>query len=282
MGTPWTPPGQELPEAAPTRGVAGPPPPYPPPVPAQLQRPPYPAYPAYPAYPGGPHPAGSPPSKAMAGWALGLAVVGCATITWVISVVLAIIVLAESGRDSQDRGKGMAIAALVINGLWVVVLVLGLAAGFAPSDSGSVEGGRQPVDIRTNDEPRRVVPSMLQVGDCFNDNALAGLATSDADATSEFVTVLPCERRHDFEVFYLFSLRGDTYPGRDVVVRRARAGCPRAFASYVGSAYSTSQLATWFYYPTPAAWKRLDDRGVTCVIGEPGKKTAGTLRLSHR
>ena len=76
-----------------------------------------------------PRPAGPPPSKTMAGWALGLAIFGCSVITWVLGAIFAIQVLVESRQEQRDHGKGMAIAALVFLAGWAVVALFVLTSG---------------------------------------------------------------------------------------------------------------------------------------------------------
>ena len=287
MTTPWTPPGQDLPEPAAQAWQAAPPPTHPHPA-----YPP-PAFQRQPAYPGGPHPDGLPPSKAMASWALGLTIVGFCALTWVVGVVLAIVVLVQGRDDPRDRGQSRAIGALVIAGVWVVIFVIGVAVGIAddvndpdPSPLGPPTS-RTPdedtvIDHRTGDELPQVIPAKLRVGDCFNDATLVGLAAGGDDVESDLVTLVPCERLHDFEAYHVFRLRGDAFPGADAVSRQAGLGCAKAFKPYVGRAYGPSRLDFWMYYPTQTSWAVLADHGVACVIGEPGKQTAGVLRGSRR
>ena len=73
-------------------------------------------------------PTDPPPSKTNRGSALGLAIFGCSLVTWIVGIVLAINVLVESSRDRRGRGKGMAIAALVMVAGGVVMALFGLAS----------------------------------------------------------------------------------------------------------------------------------------------------------
>ena len=220
-----------------------------------------------------------PPSKALAGWALGLAIVGCFAVTLVASVAMAIVVLVESRKDARDRGQGMAIAALVINGVWVVVLVLGVVASVvSPPPPSSPEN---PVDSLTSEDLDRMLPAKLRVGDCFDDKALAGIGIEDDGVQAGLVTRVPCERLHDFEAYDTFRIPGAEFPGRAEVERQAGLGCIKAFKPYVGRAYGPSDLDFWIYYPTATSWA-LSDHSVTCVVGEPDAKTSGRLRGSGR
>ena len=229
--------------------------------------------------PGGPHPDGIPPSKTMAAWALGLCMFGCFTITWVVGVVLAIVVLAESSREGRDRGRGMAIGALVSAGCWVVVLVIYVAASVASPDTDAGETPSDPgtvVDAVTGEDLPRVVPSKLRLGDCFNDPALAN------QGPATMVTLVPCDRLHDVEVYNIIELEGDAYPGLKKVRHAADEGCASAFEPCVGSPYARSLLEFWYYYPTNSSWKHLSDRAIKCVVGEAGAQTPGSLRDARK
>lgn len=275
MTTPWTPPGEDLPEPAAQPWATAP-------APTQ----PYPPHPSYPPtyanqppYPGGPHPDGTPPSKSMAGWALALSIVGCLVVTILIAIPLAIVVLVESSKDPRDRGKGMAIAALVISGVWVLVLLFGAAADVMDSSSTS---SPDPFSDLPVDQTDKLPPAKLRVGNCFDDATLAGIDAGDGSVESGLVTLVPCNQPHDFETYNIFRIEGADFPGRAEVRRQAAVGCAKEFKPYVGRAYGPSDLDYWVYYPTSKSWAILSDHGVTCVVGEPGVKTSGSLHGSRR
>jgi putative regulator of septum formation len=274
---PWTPPGEPAaepgdPPPTPSSGL----PPYQPP-PAY----PYGFQPRQPPYPGGPHPDGIPPSKTMAGWALGLCIFGCSAVTWIVGVVLAIVVLVESRREGRDRGKGLAIAALVVAGCWTLVLVAGIAVSASSSDREGEPDLGTILDPEPTSDPA-VTPSKLRVGDCFDDPALVGLGPGDDSVQANSVTMVPCERPHDLEAYEVVGLEGDSYPGLKAVRRAADEGCGTAFKPYVGISYGRSDLDFWVYYPTERSWTLLADHAVTCVVGDPDAKTRGTLKGSRK
>lgn len=279
MTDPWTPPGPDLP-------AAPPPPPAPPPQPGGYA--PFPAYGATPygtpAYPGGPHPAGIPPSKTMASWALGLTILGCLVLSWAVGVGLAITVLVQARHDPRDRGQKRAVAALVIAGLWAAFLGVSAVAGFVNSDDRSpFVSAPSPlpsddedtiIDSQSGEELPKVAPAELVVGDCFDDTTLAG--AGDEDVRSDLVTLIPCERQHDFEAYHLFELAGSEFPGLREVRRRVTTGCARSYEQYVGKPIGQGGLEYWAYFPTGQAWT-FGDHGVTCVVGLPRHKVSGSL-----
>ena len=129
---------------------------------------------AYPADPGGMEP---PKSKGMAIAALVLAFIPCG-ITTLISLVLAIVVLAKKGA-----GKGLAIAAIIIDVIVVILLAALVAAG--------VILGGESVDS-------------LEKGDCIT---AEGLDSSEA-AVSQIKKV-GCSESHDGEVLATVTLTDD-------------------------------------------------------------------------
>jgi hypothetical protein len=266
MTTPWTPPGAELPEPTPAPST-------PPPLPKYPTAPP--VFHGYPA--GGGRPVGPPPSKTMAGWALGLAVFGCSIITWLVGVILAIQVLVESRREKRDHGTKLAIAALVVLAGWAVVAVLVVASGTL----GRLDL-REGMDQADNVDGGRVAPSRLEVGDCLDDPTLEDVPDDGDIVDAGLVTVIACERPHDLEAFLASDLLGNDYPGLDDLRRRAAEACDPAFKAYVGKALGRSELAYWVYYPTKRAWDAQADHRITCVVGSPGRKTSGTVQDSRR
>lgn len=96
----------------------------------------------------------------------------------------------------------------------------------------------------------------LQVGQCFEE-------PTSADEV-ETVLVVPCTTAHTYEVYAVWELAGAAYPGDDVVLQQADAGCLERFAPYVGADYAASSLAYAFFYPLEREWTSVGDRGVAC------------------
>ena len=142
-----------------------------------------PGQPAYgqPSYPS-PMPGPSAPGKGMAISALILSFICCLD---VVAIILAIVVLVRS-RDGQNRGKGLAILALVVG---VLTLVATVVVG--------VLGVNYVKDLKgVND---------LRVGDCITAN---GLTDSKSDSIDTIRTV-SCSGKHDGEVASSVTLTAD-------------------------------------------------------------------------
>ena len=261
---PAAPPGPELPPPS-----ATPPPAYPtgPPLSAYGAANPDPRYQVE-------------PSRTMAGWAIFLAIVPCFfPVASLVAIGLAITVLVKS-QDGRDHGKKRAIAALIIATLWIVgVIVAAVLGAFAglQKDAERDESGQVT-------DTSEVSSLKIREGDCFDYPELAGLdLDSEGEApVTESVTAIPCPEPHDFEAYHAYDLPDGDYPGLKQVEESAGTTCFARFKAFVGIAYPKSDLEPYFLYPTRQSWSLIDDRTVTCLIGEPGKKTSGTLEGSRR
>ena len=113
----------------------------------------------------------------------------------------------------------------------------------------------------------------LEVGQCFDD--------PDSFGEISDVEIVDCSAAHDNEVFHLFDIPGDDFPGSDTVSNLAGEGCSNAFAGYVGTAYQDSDLFLQFLVPSEGSWDQ-DDREVVCYLYEPGVRLTGSARNSNR
>ncbi len=115
----------------------------------------------------------------------------------------------------------------------------------------------------------------LEVGQCFN----------DPDETGEIsdVAIVDCAETHNNEVFHLFDIPGDDFPGTDAVLELASQGCIGAFDAYVGTPYLDSAFEIFPIYPTEDSWNRGDDREVVCGLYDlTTNEKVGTARNSGR
>ena len=217
-----------------------------------------------------------PASKTMAGWSLGLALALCfAPLTTMVSIGLAIAVLVR-GRDGRDHGKGLAIGALVIDGIVIVgslgLLTLGVVTGLTAGAERDAEG-------RVT-ERQEVSTMKIREGDCVDDPRLLGAGDESVIATS--IEAVPCGEAHDLEAYQVFDLTMDDYPGDQRTFELAARQCLKAFQPFVHRSYRSSELDFWTYYPQRRGWQLFHDRAVVCVIGHPDHKTRGSLEGSRR
>ena len=121
-------------------------------------------------------------------------------------------------------------------------------------------GGDEPTrdDSGSISETDDVTPNSLQVGDCFNDPDSSATEVSSLEA-------VPCDEPHDNEVFHVFDLEGDDYPGDDEVARLGTEGCEPELEAYVGAPPAEAGLAIVPVTPTEGSWNDSDDRTILCA-----------------
>lgn len=155
----------------------------------------------------------------------------------------------------------MAIAGIVLSGVWVAVIGLVVTAVLL-TDADRDESG----DITAGGS---VSATSLQVGDCIN-----GLHESDNVSS---LPAVPCGEPHEGEVFALFDLQDAGYPGGPAVIRQAEDGCTRRLASYAPGAAADPSIELFYLYPTDTTWPQ-GDREVVCIASDPSGPRTGSLR----
>ncbi|SIM56909.1 DUF4190 domain-containing protein [Micromonospora cremea] len=215
-------------------------------------RSPYRPYPQYPPYPP------VTPDPGMNGFAVASLVLGIIGGV-LLSVIFGIVALVQM-RTRPYRGKGLAIAGLVLSGVWVLglaaLIVVAIASGADRDPAGELTGGGS------------VSARQLRPGDCVND-------LEDSDNVLSLPAV-PCAQPHEGEVFAAFALSERDWPGEGQVLEKADQGCHDRFESYAPTADFES-LELFVLYPTQRAWMR-GDHNVTCVAMDPAGKSTGSLR----
>ncbi len=240
--------------------VAGVPPPSRPvpyPQPAAYAEPPSP-YAAVP-YPGGPGPGaagnpgvwwGRPASVAMGVWAFVLAVLPL-FVTWVVAIGLAVAVLLRPD-DGWRRGRGLAIAALVISSGWILLGFGLVIAGVTLPDpevdsvaSSNNDGDREPDPDQTPSIDVRA--SALEVGDC--------LLKPPGDV-AVIAKLALCSDPHKAEVYAVWEMGGGPRASIGKQVDLADDGC------FKRSSPSSDAATTRRPWTTPG-WRRATGPGLT-------------------
>jgi hypothetical protein len=243
----------------------GPPPPRQPlpglPLPGPLPREQAPDHPVYADAP--PPPMLSLPHAPMPGTnglaiaALCCGLAGIIPIAAIVGIVLGSVALNQLQTRVQ-RGKGMAIAGIVLGSLWLlgwVALVVVAVASDEPARSPSGEVTRQ----------SEVFVDDLKAGDCFS-----GGKKDEID----LVTVIPCASPHESQVVITFELPDGPYPGEDKVTEAAEKGCiDKADPLVTDRAYD--ELDPTYIYPSDSyTWR--GDHTVLCIVEAPSGTTTGT------
>ncbi len=154
-----------------------------------------------------------------------------------VSVVCGIVGIKRAKQG--HGGRGLAIAGLVLSGVWVVVLA-GILVGLVVHFLLSVN--------------ERGPASYFKPGDCITDIP---------ERRSSTVAIVDCTELHAGEVFAVFMLRDGDFPGQ-AAIREYVNKCDQELATYSPSAADDPSVSVTKRYPTDESWG-LGDRSVTCI-----------------
>jgi hypothetical protein len=176
---------------------------------------------------------------------------GFTVIGIVVSVVFGILALLRI-RERPQRGKGLAIAGLIISSVWFLFLVLVIVLAATST--------RQQTENSSLGPTGSISVFDLRSGECFKnpsaDERLLGLT---------HVTVVPCTRPHNAQVFAVFQGKGEIYPGRDALRRQAAQGCRSRLAGNVDKSKLTHSMTLRFIFPTAQPWGA-GQHAISCFI----------------
>jgi hypothetical protein len=160
-------------------------------------------------------------------------------ITGAIGMVLLSVVfgfVALNRAKHGQGGRGLAIAGLVLSGLWVL-------------------GGAALAVILLTVGKGTVSATDVKVGDCLK----------EIPGNSKVFTVdtIGCDKTHAGEVFAVLMMPEGDFPGQSAI-NVYQNKCEPALASYAPSAITDDSVQLYVLYPTKETWKQ-GDRAVTCV-----------------
>lgn len=203
------------------------------------------------------HPAYPPQEQRTNGFAIAALVFGI--IGGVpLAVIFGITALVQIPKQNQ-KGTGMAIAGLVLAGVWTLAIVALIAVFVVTSADRDASG-----EITESGD---VSAASLRVGDCLNDIEESALITS--------LPAVPCAEPHEAEVFGVFDLAEGNYPTEDDLVAQADAGCADRMARYSPDAMNDPSIGFLYIYPLEQAWP--DDREVVCLATSSEGTMTGSL-----
>lgn len=177
-----------------------------------------------------------------------LGLLGFLLLTAVASVLTGLAALARI-RDDPQPGRGLAVAGIVLSGLWAVVIAVGVGIASAsppPPPAAGHAARAQPVAVLS-----------LRAGACFR--APAG------STGAGYVLPAPCTQRHSGQVIATFAVPGQRYPAATSLVRQAHQDCPASMAGKVDTALVTATMSARYLYPDPGSWAA-GYRTVACLM----------------
>lgn len=229
--------GQQPPQygqGTPQSGQPGPPPQYP-----QQSTPPYGQPPSPYGYPGQ-NDQLTPKTSVLAVLALIFGIIAFVP----LALILGIIALVRI-PTTREKGRGLAVAGIVLACLWVVGI--GLVIGFADPDPERDASGQV---TATAD----VAPEKLRVGDCV---------AEVKEGEVQDIKVQPCSQPNGGKVFAVFDLPKGAFPGLEAVQADAEKGCTDRWKQLGEQATDLSDI--FYLHPTEDSWS-LGDHSVSCLL----------------
>jgi uncharacterized membrane protein YhaH (DUF805 family) len=212
--------------------------------------------PGFPYAPGGQQ----PPSGKASGLAITSFVLGLLGVV-ILSPVFGVLALRRIKRTGQ-RGRGLAIAGIVLSAAWIVLFVVIAVVGNLGNAT------RSPTTGAITHSGNLSVFS-LAVGDCFNNPPGATSLTT--------VTAIPCTQAHNAQIYAKFDVSGSivNYPGTASLTRTATRGCNNRVSS-LDKSMITDSMQIRFLYPLADSW--LDgNRTISCMIANPVSNITSSL-----
>jgi hypothetical protein len=213
-----------------------------------------------------PTPGAPLPSANTNGLAITSLITGVVCLVPPLGMILGAIALRQIKRRGE-RGKGLAIAGIVLS----LVSTLLVAAGFATGAFRDALDGARKVKEEVASSSSAF---SLRTGDCFDQPG--GTAT---EQEVERVKSVDCAKPHDAEVAGSFQLTGSAYPGVPAIEKLAEERCLTIGEKYSQDSWAVPDNAVTFYYhPTEESWRQVKDRTVTCAFAAEKGKLTGSLR----
>jgi hypothetical protein len=186
----------------------------------------------YPAPPPGYY--APPPPPAQTNWWAIVSLISGVLGGVLISVICGIVGL-NKAKQGQG-GRGLAIAGLVLSGLWVLVFAAGIIFYFTIGKG-------------------TVTATDVKVGDCLK----------EIPGSTRVLTVdtVACDQAHAGEVFAVLLMPDGAYPGQSAI-EDYQNKCEPGLASYVPGAFTDDSVQLYVLYPTTETWEQ-GDRAVTCI-----------------
>ncbi|ALC21089.1 DUF4190 domain-containing protein [Streptomyces pristinaespiralis] len=222
--------------------------------PSAQSGPPYPQHPSY--RPPSPYPP-PPRPESVNGLAITSLVVGVVCCLPPLGLVLGAVALGQISRKG-GRGKGMAIAGIVLSSISTLLVLLMVVTGAAGD---AWNGFRDGVEGASRSKSTQ----NLRKGECFD------VPGGDLEREVVNVDIVPCDERHDAEVTgtYRFK-RSDPAPGSPAGETFAEDRCLDLNDAYVPDSWAfPDDVEMYYYLPTRQGWAR-GDRAVTCALTGDG------------
>ena len=160
---------------------------------------------------------------------------------------------APDGPRGQRTARYSRRKSLVVTGVGVVLLAAPITV----------------IEVMNSSTPstNQLTADQLRPGDCL---AGSNMDLSRSNPWPEYVTRVPCTKRHEAEIFFAGNIwpQSLAFPGKDAIGSQSDARCGEAFAAYDGIDASQSAFSYADIIPDSSDWAS-GDRSLACVAWEP-------------
>jgi hypothetical protein len=196
-----------------------------------------------------------------------------------VGIGLAVVALVQL-RSGRERGRGIAVAGLVVSLLWPVVLLSAGVAAVSQLTTQSRQYGPDPLPEvgvtceagsscgNVVDEPSGFVATLV-AGDCLAE--VPEPLRDDAEGTQ--VDVVDCEEEHAAQVYDTVSAGAGEYPGESAVRRLAQQRCAAAVPASARADVAERRARVVVAYPGPPVWD--ETHQAACLLVTPEPRTSG-------
>ncbi|WTJ79308.1 DUF4190 domain-containing protein [Kitasatospora sp. NBC_01539] len=197
-----------------------------------------------------------------------LGILGGACFMWVGAIAFGIAAL-RTVRQRNERGRGMAVAGIVLGSVWAFVLATALVLVIVFGGDGSEPFGE---DDLSGTQSGRTEVFELRNGDCFLDPG------GDTEDDVRDVEVVSCGEPHDAEVYGIADLGTTSYKDEAALVADADSRCLLVLRDFAPDTWAIPEDAELSYFrPSELRAVGGSRRHVTCFLGT-GPDTTGSLR----
>jgi hypothetical protein len=213
-------------------------------------------------YPGPPRPAGVwyPPPVSTNGMAIASLVTSLSCIP-LLGAVFGLVGLSQI-RKRGERGKGLAVAGLVINSL----CTLGIALLIVLAALGVLDEDGTPI-------------ARIEVGQCFN-GVGGSLTDGGGDTHPTSVRIVECAEEHDAEAFAVFAIVAPDdggYPGVERISAIAESKCASLADDYAAGVPWENSAAVDHFMPSSDGWRH-GHHSVICFFDALHGKATGSVK----
>lgn len=186
------------------------------------------------------HSRGSGKTNGFAITSLVTAILGCTAWLGLIFGIVALVQIKNRG----DRGRGMAIAGIVVACLWFAGSAI---AWIAIPTVPTTPTGALPSATPAHTEPHDLDVSDIRPGQCFNDGANGN---GDGDQEVEELTIVGCTSPHDAQALATFTFQRGPWPGDRALSKAASAQCRKRAGRKIAHDPARRILRLSWYLPT--------------------------------